>query len=481
MSDMKKVITRFAPSPTGYIHIGNLRSAIYPYLLAKQTGGTYILRIEDTDRARYVEGATELIIETLKWIGISWDEGPDVGGPNGPYYQTERVETYYEYGRRLIEAGFAYADPRTSEEIDKFRQEAVKNKQAFLIRNFRPEKEVEWEVGMPLRFKQKHLKPVSWDDAVYGKMSAGPEVLDDFILIKKDGLPTYNFGHIVDDAEMKVTHVVRGQEYLSSMPNYLTLYDALGMERPVFVHLPHILGSSGTKKLGKRDGAKSASDYGKDGILPEAMLNFLAGLGWNDGTEQEIYSMNELIEKFSADRIQRSGARFDEKKLLWVNGQWIRRLSLDELYERCEEFWPEVADGANEDCKRAVLGLVQDRLKVLGDLRTMVDYFFVEPEVKLEMVLEDKRLKDYGREKLSKMLGSAKAKLEVCEFDRESLQVTLNELLEELGEKPANLFSLIRVSLSWAPFSPALNEMMEVLGREKVLARIERAIEALAE
>ena len=307
-----KTVTRFAPSPTGYIHIGNVRSAIYPYLIARQEKGTFILRIEDTDQARYVEGATDLIKDTLLWLGLEWDEGPDKGGDHGPYYQTERKEIYYEWAKKLIAKGRAYADPTSSETITKYREEASKNKQAFLYRNYRPKNTPEWKVGIPLRLKAEP-KAYDYHDEVYGDLHLGPETQDDIILIKADGLPTYNFAHIVDDATMNVTHVLRGQEYLPSMGNYLELYEAFGLERPKFVHLPHILAPTGNKKLGKRDGAKSANDYRLDGILPEAMLNFLAVLGWNDGTEQEIYSKQDLIEKFNVSRIQRAGARYDSK------------------------------------------------------------------------------------------------------------------------------------------------------------------------
>ena len=479
---MKKVITRFAPSPTGYIHIGNLRSAILPYLLARQQqDGVYILRIEDTDRARYVEGATELIMETLKWIGIRWDEGPDVGGPNAPYFQTERMDDYRKWAQKLVDAGLAYADPRSPEEIDALRKDAEAKKVPFLIRNYRPENPPKWEMGLPLRFKQTKLEPVSWDDAVYGEMTAGPEVLDDIILIKRDGLPTYNFGHIVDDAEMGVTHVFRGQEYLSSMPNYCTLYDALGLERPVLVHMPHILRPDGRKKLGKRDGAKSASDYRADGILPEAMLNFLACLGWNDGTEQEIYSMEELVKAFSIDRIQRAGARFDEQKLLWMNGQWIRQLGLDELYKRTVEggFWPEGADARDEDYRKQVLAIIYDRLKVLGDLREYSAYFFADPEVDLAMITENKQLKKFSEAELAEMLTTAREKLTDVEWTPEALQGALNELLEMTGKKPGELFSLIRIAVSFASFSPALDQTLAVLGREATLARLGRVVNAL--
>jgi glutamyl-tRNA synthetase len=292
----KVVRTRFAPSPTGYIHVGNVRSALYPFFLAKKAQGSgdknsaFLLRIEDTDQARFVEGSEKLILETLEWLGISWDEGPTLDGGEigefGPYHQTARKSIYYEYAQKLVDAGLAYADPTTSEEIQKYREECEKLKLPFLFRNMRPENPPMWtpDCGLPLRLKVTDLKTYHWHDEVFGDLSAGAEVLDDFILIKSDGMPTYNFAHIVDDDQMKITHVIRGAEYISSTPKYLSLYDALGIAWPIFAHLPHILAPDGKKKLGKRDGAKSVTEYRADGYLPEAMVNFLAGLGWNDGT-----------------------------------------------------------------------------------------------------------------------------------------------------------------------------------------------------
>ena len=477
---MEKAITRFAPSPTGYIHIGNVRSAIYPYLTAKQTGGKMILRIEDTDQARYVEGATELIEDTLKWLGLDWDEGPEVGGEHGPYFQTERRDIYIAWAKKLIAAGRAYADPTTPEQIDAYRRECNEKKVPFLYRNFRPENTPEWEPGMPLRFKAEP-KEYSWHDEVMGDMHTGPEVLDDIILIKKDGLPTYNFAHIVDDAEMGVTHIMRGVEYLSSMPNYLAIYEALGINHPKFVSLPHILAPQGNKKLGKRDGAKSVVEYRDDGVLPEAMLNYLACLGWNDGTEQEIYTKDELIERFSIDKIQNSGARYDEVKLLWLNGQWIRRIAdeqgIDALYTRTADFWPET--DATDDYKKRVLAIIYDRLKTLSDLKTMTTYFFAEPEIDTSMILENKFLKKIPADEPKGLLEQTIAKLSDTEWNADALQDALNELLAATGKKPAELFSLIRLSVSFAPFSPALNLTLEVLGKEISIKRLENVVAAL--
>lgn len=474
--------TRFAPSPTGYIHIGNVRSAIYPYLLARQQDGKFILRIEDTDRARYVEGATELIEDTLKWLGLEWDEGPIVGGPNEPYFQSERKAIYQAWAQKLIDMGRAYADDTSPETIDKYRNLCYNEKRPYLYRDFRPENPPEWHEGIPLRFKSDP-KIRKWHDEVMGDMEAGPEVQDDIILLKADGLPTYNFAHIVDDAEMGVTHVMRGVEYLSSTPNYLAIYEALGLEVPKLVSLPHILAPTGGKKLGKRDGAKSVTEYRDDGILPEALLNYLACLGWNDGSEQEIYTKDELISKFSLEKIQTSGARFDPVKILWQNGQWIRKIAdkqgIDALYARTAGFWPESAKDYDDEYRKAVLSIIYDRLKTLSDLREMTGYFFADPIVDPELIIGNKFLKKFSEEELSELLQISASKLEQTEWNANSLQQALNELLAETNKKPAELFSLIRISLSYAPFSPALHLTMSVLGKNTTIARIRDTVTAL--
>ncbi len=476
---MTEVRTRFAPSPTGYIHIGNLRSAIFPWFIARQNGGKFILRLEDTDQIRYVEGATELILDVLTWLGIDWNEGiGGKGGEYGPYVQTERRDHYLKWAQKLIDKGLAYADPYTPEQVEEFRRDATANKKAFLYRDYRPENPPIWDGSQPLRFKVTNIKRYSWHDEVMGDLTAGPEALDDFILIKSDGLPTYNFAHIIDDYEMKITHILRGVEYIPSIPKYLSLYDALDIKPPIMACLPHIMAPDGKKKLGKRDGAKSAVDYRNDGILPEAMLNFLASMGWNDGTEQEIFSADELIAKFSLDRVQRSGACFDEKRLIWMNGQWIRKLSLDDLYTRTTGFWPKSAEQASDNDKKQVLELVKDRLKTLTDLPLITDYFFTEPTPNWSMISDNNQLGKLSANEIESILISAKDTLANSDFDADSLQDTLNALLTTTGQKPGILFSLIRLAVSWAPFSPALNETLAVIGHDKVQSRLQTAIDA---
>ena len=465
--------TRFAPSPTGYIHVGNVRAALFPWLLTRQQGGSFILRIEDTDRSRFVPGAEDLILDTLEWLGIDWDEGPRKGGLHGPYHQSERLEIYHTWAKKLVEKGLAYADPYTPEEVQGFREEARALKKAFLYRDYRPETPPEWDGTQPLRFKVTAPKRYTWNDPVMGELSAGPEALDDFILIKADGYPTYNFAHIIDDFEMGITHVIRGLEYISSTPKYLSLYEALEITPPTLVCLPHIMAPDGRKKLGKRDGAKSVTDYRTDGILPEAMLNFLASMGWNDGTEQEIFSRQELIDKFSLDRVQRSGARFDEKRLLWMNGQWIRQINLDDLYQRVESYWPQSAAQFDTSYKHQVLALVQDRLKTLAELPMMSRFFFEEPEVNWELITSNKQLKKLSDGEIHALLQTAHDKLaELADWSPETIQETLNQLLEITGQKPGVLFSLIRIVTTWAPFSPQLNDTLALFGKDKTLSRI---------
>ena len=434
------------------------------------------MRIEDTDKVREVEGSIEQIEKSLKWLGINWQEGIGIGGPNAPYLQSKRLDIYKKWANQLVENGRAYTDPYSKEELEEFRNQAKADKIPFLYRNHRRESVNTWAENKPLRFKSDP-KPYRWNDAVMGELSTGPEVIDDFILIKSDGYPTYNFCHVIDDMMMGITHVLRSQEFISSTPKFLNLYEALNIQRPILATLPYVMSIDGQKKLGKRDGAKDILQYAKEGYLPEAMINFLATLGWNDGTEQEIFSVDELIQKFSLDRIQKSPARFDEKRLLWLNGQWIRRLSLDELYRRVHDFWPESAKQASEKYKMQILGLVQDRLKTMADLPILTSYFFDEPKPNWDMVEKDKYLSKLNIGEIMGLLKSAQIALSSSNNDAKSIQQNLNTLLETTGQKPAVLFSIIRLVISWAPFSPALNETLSILGPEKVNSRLKLAID----
>lgn len=467
--------TRFAPSPTGALHGGTIRTTIFAWLLAKHFDGQFLLRIEDTDQKREVPGAVENIMESIKWLGINWDEGPDIGGPYAPYTQSQRLDIYKEWATKLVEAGNAYADPYTPEELQVFREQAQKEKKPFLYRNHRPENPPAWDGTQPLRIKLP-VKAYSWDDAIMGTISMGPEMVDDFIIIKSDGFPTYNFCHIIDDHLMQITHVLRSQEFLSSIPKFIAAHEVLGLAMPINATVPPVQDETGRAKLSKRKGAKPILEYRDSGYLPEAMLNFLASMGWNDGTEQEIFSRDELIQKFSLDRVQKSGAIFDEKRLLWMNGMHIRALTLDDLLVRVEHFWPKAAKNSEDTYKRQILALAQDRLKTLADLPLLTSYFFEEPTPDWPMIQDNKQLKKLDKSEIRTLLQATRDALLSSEFDTASLQTTLNQLLETTRQKPGVLFSVVRIAVTWAPFSPALNDTLAVLGKERVIKRLEQAI-----
>lgn len=472
---MPKVRTRFAPSPTGQLHVGGMRTALFAWLVAHQKKGEFILRIEDTDQKRAVTGADQHIIECLDWLGLKPNEGP--------IYQSERVKKgiYKRWGQKLLDSGRAYADPYSTSEVQKFRDQAIKDKKPFLYRHHRPKDPPTWDGSTPLRFKSDPKDYVS-EDIVMGQLKTGPEVIDDFILIKSDGFPTYNFAHIVDDIEMGVTHVIRGQEFLSSLPNYRNLYEALGEKPPVFATVPHILNEQGNKKLSKRDGARDVLEYRGQGILPEAMINFLATLGWNDGTTREVFTPNELIKKFDLSRVNRGGAHFDERRLFWLNGAHIRQLSLDDLYKRVQDFWPDSAKEFDEQYQKKVLALIQERLKYLGELPKLTKFFFEEPKIDPGLVKSHKKLSKAQKKFLIYWLEQTHgelSKIDARNWSEKSIQQTLNDLLAATSTKPTTLFSLIRIAVTQAPASPALAETLAVLGKQKSLQRIKRHLQAL--
>lgn len=466
----QKLRTRFCPSPTGFMHVGGVRSAIFDYLLAKKTGGEFILRTEDTDKKREVQGAKEHALKSLEVMGITPDESYQDGGEYGPYVQSERTEIYKFWAQKLVDMGRAYVDNTSTEDLQKLREEAQKNKVPFLYRNYRPENTPEWDGTQTLRFKSEP-KAYTWSDEVMGELSSKEESIDDFIIMKSDGLPTYNFAHIVDDYEMKISVIIRGQEFLSSVPNYLNLYEALGIKKPLLATVPHILAPSGGKKLSKRDGARDVLSYIDEGYLPEALLSFIVTMGWNDGTEQEVFTHDELVEKFSLSQVGKSGARFDEKRLLWVNGMFIRELSIEELYEKSKNFLPESANNYDQSYIKKTLSLMQERLKTLKDLEG-VGYFFEKPKENLEL-LDNKQLKKVSDEEKFDILKVAKANLDsVQNWNTENIQQALNKTLDDTGQKAGIVFSLVRIYTTWAPFSPQLPETLELLGKENTLDRL---------
>jgi len=475
-----KVVTRFAPSPTGFMHVGNLRTALYAYLLAKKNNGILILRIEDTDKEREVKGATEHILKVLKWVGINWDEGPDIGGPHAPYIQSERLDLYKKYAQKLIDKGLAYPDPYAEDEVNKFRKKAELEGKAFLFREHRPEKFKVWDGTKPLRFKVENIKSYHWNDIVFGDLSAGPEALDDFVLIKSDGYPTYNFCHIVDDIEMGVTHVVRGQEYISSIPKFLSLYEALDVKPPIFVCLPHIMGKGGNKKLGKRDGAKDSLEYKEEGYLPEAMVNFMALLGWHPSDDREIFSMKELIEVFEVERIQKSGAQWNDEKLDWINKEYIKLFAeknSEELKKKIFEYLPkELREIKNSE---KLIPIISERISKFSDIKKIVEigelnFFYKEPRYEKEKLI----FKNITAEKISKNLKQAVdelIKIEEKNFTKENIKEILMKIGESLPSK-GELLHPIRFALSGLDKSPDPFIIAEILGKNETISRLQKAI-----
>ncbi len=475
---MTPVVTRFAPSPTGFMHVGGVRTALYSWLFARKHNGRFILRIEDTDKEREVAGAIPHIIESLSWLGIEWDEGVDRGGPHAPYLQSERLETYRAYAEKLIAGGHAYPDPYAESELETFRQKAALEKRPFLFRDHRPETSEPWDGTKPLRFRTPRIMRYEWDDLARGQLSAGEEAVDDFILIKSDGYPTYNFAHIVDDILMGVTHVMRGEEFISSTPKFLSLYEALGVTPPAFVTMPVILSPDGKKKLSKRDGAKDILEYRTEGYLPEAMMNFLALLGWNPGTEQEFFSKEELIQAFDLNRIQISGAGFDETKLLSVNQYWMRQLSVDDFIARGNISVPDIQK------LRKVVPLLKDRAHTFNEARTMLsgelDCLFNEPSIERNRIVAKEPPERPGITK-SALEGLSKAIETLPEgVPAETVKNTLMPLADAeegrgKGGRGAVLWPL-RYVLSGQERSPDPFTLIEILGSAETLSRIQKAI-----
>lgn len=488
------VVTRFAPSPTGFMHVGGVRTALYAWLFARKHGGRFILRIEDTDKVREVAGSIPHIIESLRWLGIEWDEGVDNGGPHAPYLQSERLGLYRAYAEKLIASGHAYPDPYSESELEELRNKAIEEKRPFLFRDHRPTAIDAWDGKKPLRFRAPRIIRYEWDDIVRGHLSAGEEAIDDFILIKSDGYPTYNLAHIVDDIEMGVTHVMRGEEFISSTPKFLSLYEALGATPPAFVTMPVILGPDGKKKLSKRDGAKDILDYRAEGYLPEAMVNFLALLGWNPGTEQEFFSPTELIQAFDLARIQVSGAGFDETKLRSVNQHWMRQLSVDDFLKHLEAS-PQSAALGGEASKldieklQKVVPLLKDRAQTFTEAREMLSgelsCVFEVPSLDRNLLL--------AKEPADRP-NMTKPALESLYLPLESLSNDVSpEVVKEVimpfadaleakgkGGRGALLWPL-RYSLSGQERSPDPFTLISILGKKETISRIQKAIAILEE
>ena len=483
---MKKVRTRFAPSPTGYMHIGNLRTALFEYLIAKHEGGDFILRIEDTDQGRLVEGATDIIYDTLRTVGLKHDEGPDVGGDHGPYVQSERLPMYKAYAEQLVELGGAHYCFCSEEEIERQRKEADSLGISFKYDD--PCKHISLEeakarvaAGEPYVIRQtiNNVGETYFDDEVYGRIEFDTDVLDESVLIKSDGFPTYNFANIIDDHQMEITHVVRGNEYLSSTPKYNLIYEAYGWDIPTYVHVPPVMKDE-HHKLSKRNGDASFQDLVAKGYLPEAILNYIALLGWSPETEQEIYTLDELIKVFNISRISKSPAIFDIDKLTWMNGVYLRNMDLDQYYDLVKPYLDEAIHSKVD--LRSVAKILQPRVDTLAQIKESVDFIDELPEYDCAMYIH-KKMKTTLEISLRSLNAARKA---LAALDDWSEEETIHELLlslpKQLEMKNGQVLWPVRTAITGKQFTPGgAIEIAHILGKEETLKRIDRGIAKLEE
>ena len=481
----KPVRVRFAPSPTGYPHVGNIRTALFNWLFARRYGGKFIVRIEDTDIARKMEGAEKGILDSLRWLELDWDEGPDVGGGYGPYYQSQRLQLYKETAEKLIEQGDAYYCYCSTGRLQAMRAEQVKRRQPpgydrhcrELTLQQRAEKEAEGIVPV-VRFKVPLEGQTRFKDMIYGGVVFENNTLDDFVLLKSDGYPTYHLANVVDDSAMKISHVIRAEEWVSSTPRHLLLYKALKIGPPEFVHHPMILGPD-RAKLSKRHGDVSILDYRDQGYLAQTMFNFLALIGWSLDDKTEIITRRALIDNFSLERIGKTGAIFNREKLDWMNGVYIRNLTPEEFFDTAQPYLMTDSETGravieDEDYVQKVLPLVQERVKTLLEVVELTRFFFVD-ELEYEPTLLIGKKMD--KEATLKSLKAAQDKLKALKsFDADSLEGVLRPLAAELGLKTGQLFGVLRVAVTGQTAAPPLFETMAVLGRECSMKRIAAAL-----
>ncbi|HBA50700.1 MAG TPA: glutamate--tRNA ligase [Lachnospiraceae bacterium] len=480
-----KIRTRYAPSPTGRMHVGNLRSALYEFLIAKHEGGSFMLRIEDTDQERYVEGATEIIYRTLEKAGLKHDEGPDKDGGYGPYVQSERIKTgiYMKYAKELIEKGEAYYCFCDKERLASLKTEVVEGKEITIYDKHclslsKEEVEANLAAGRPFVIRQNNPSEgtTTFHDELYGDITVENAELDDMILIKSDGFPTYNFANVVDDHTMDITHVVRGNEYLSSAPKYTRLYEAFGWEPPKYVHLP-LVTDVNHKKLAKRGGSTSFEDLLEQGFLTEAIVNFIALLGWSPESNREIFTLDELIQEFDYHRISKSPTVFDLVKLRWMNSEYIKAMDFDAFYGMAEPYLKK-AITKELDLKK-IAAMVKTRIEVFPDIVEMVDFFEALPEYDTAMYTH-KKMKTNSETSLE-VLREILPLLEAQEdYSNDALYATLAGYVEQKGCKNGYVMWPIRTAVSGKQTTPAgATEIMEILGKEESLARIRRGIELL--
>ncbi|MBQ8821267.1 MAG: glutamate--tRNA ligase [Lachnospiraceae bacterium] len=482
---MTKIRTRYAPSPTGRMHVGNLRSALYEFLIAKHDGGDFMLRIEDTDQERFVEGAVDIIYRTMEKTGLIHDEGPDKDGGYGPYVQSERMKTgiYMKYAKELIEKGEAYYCFCDKERLASLKSEVVEGKEITIYDKHclgLSEEEIQANLDAGKAFVIRQNNPTegttTFHDELYGDITVNNSELDDMILIKSDGYPTYNFANVVDDHTMNITHVVRGNEYLSSSPKYVRLYEAFGWEVPVYVHLP-LITDENHKKLSKRSGHSSFEDLLEQGFVTEAIVNYIALLGWSPEDNNEIFSLQELIEKFDYRRINKSPSVFDIVKLRWMNGEYLKAMDFDTFYEMAE---PYLKQSLTKDFDlKKIAAMVKTRIEVFPDIAGQVDFFEELPAYDIAMYAH-KKMKTTTESSLE-VLKEVLPVLEAVEsFDNDTLYQAILKFVEEKGCKNGYVMWPIRTAVSGKQMTPAgATEIMEILGKEESLQRIRKGIELL--
>ena len=478
------VRTRFAPSPTGYMHVGNLRTALYAYLTAKSMGGKMILRIEDTDQERQVEGAVDIIYNTMRDTGLLWDEGPDIGGPVGPYVQSERMGIYKEYALKLVEAGAAYfcfCDKERLEEVRELQKASgIAPQYDRHCRNLTPEEvQAKLDAGVPYVIRQKVPLEgtTTFDDVVYGSITVENSTLDDQVLLKADGFPTYNFANVVDDHLMGITHVIRGSEYLSSSPKYNLLYEAFGWEIPIYMHCPPVM-KDATHKLSKRNGDASYQDLVEQGYLKEAILNYILLLGWSPKGEKEVFSLQEMIDAFDIHGISKSPAIFDTVKLRFLNGEYIRALTSEQFHDMA---LPWIRKGVKrEDVDTGLIAsLLQPRCEVLGDIPEQLDFIDELSDYSNELYVSKKMKtnEETSLEVLRQILPVMEA---MDDFTDEAVHTAMFDLIAKLGVKNGYLLWPLRIALSGKQFTPGGGvEIAAILGKEESLKRLKKGIEKL--
>lgn len=477
-----RVRVRFAPSPTGFLHVGGLRTALFNYLFARKNEGVFVLRIEDTDRARYVEGAVEGLVDTLHWAGLTYDEGPGKGGPHGPYIQSQRIDVYRAHASQLLEGGKAYRCFCTPERLEEMRKEFERRKippkyDRTCLRLSAEEVRRNLDGGKPfvIRMKIPEARTVAFDDLIRERVEFLSDRLDDQVLIKSDGYPTYHLANVVDDHLMGISHVIRGEEWISSTPKHILLYEYFGWEVPRFAHLPLLLNPD-RSKLSKRQGDIAVEDYRERGFLPEALVNFVALLGWNPGDQREVFTLEQLIHEFTLERVGKAGAIFNLEKLKWLNEQHLRSKSDAELAELVQQsLTKHKLDGFSDDYLRKVVALMKERVVTVEEFVTYSPYFFKDPQ-SYEAGAIRKNWGPEARELMEQLLRRWSA---LSDFSHSAAESSLRQLAQDARVSAGKIIHPVRLALTGVAIGPGLFELIDVLGKETVLRRLQRALDAL--